>query len=302
MTTSQRVIHVIKYVMPYGLVHQIRRSYAVRKRRITALNIAAAPIEAAARQIPYSYSAAIEFHCAAGLPRGHVIGGSMPESALAFCTKTLDELIPRRDNRALIGLHVGNFLGVSLSHFVNYVRQRNERSVVVSIDPNLTHRGIESPQRHVVAILNYFGLQRNAIVCVGYSTNKTVSNDGMAFVDTNGNEYDPYTGFQIEQSCEDTLSNLCTIFPGRFDFAVVDGNHEGSYVRGEAALTRRLLKPEGVLILDDVSDAWTEIKAEYDGLQSHGWRAVAADGRVGVLQNRPRPGAETDILGSQMST
>jgi hypothetical protein len=31
--------------------------------------------------------------------------------------------------------------------------------------------------------------------------------------------------------------------------------------------------------------AWTEIKAEYDGLLSNGWRAVAADGRVGVLQS-----------------
>ncbi len=50
-------------------------------------------------------------------------------------------------------------------------------------------------------------------------------------------------------------------------------------------MARRLLKPEGILILDDVSDAWTEIKAEYDGLQSNGWRAVAADGRVGLLQS-----------------
>jgi Methyltransferase domain len=119
---------------------------------------------------------------------------------------------------------------------------------------------------------------------VGYSTNKTVSNDGIAFVDENGLEYDPYSGFQSEQSCEDTLSNLCTISQGKFDFAVVDGNHEGSHLRRETAMVRRLLRPEGILILDDVSDAWTEIKAEYDDLRSKGWRAVTADGRVGVLQ------------------
>ena len=146
------------------------------------------------------------------------------------------------------------------------------------------NQGIEYTQKHVIAILNHFGLQKNAIICVGYSTNKTVSNDGVAFTDQNGIEYDPYSGFQSEQSCENTLPNLCAISEGKFDFAVVDGNHEGSHLRRETAIVRRLLKPEGILILDDVSDAWTEIKAEYDNLRTKGWRAVAADGRVGVLQ------------------
>ncbi len=279
---SSQVVRAVKYVMPHGLVQQIFRAQAVRRRRLNALN--AVHASAGAEQIPYSYSAAIEFHCAKGLPRGHVVGGSMPESTLAFCSETLDRLIPSTDDRPLVGLHIGNFLGVSLSHFVNYVRQRNEKSVVVSVDPNLTHQGIEFTQKHVIAILNHFGLHRNAIVCVGYSTNKTVSNDGIAFVDENGIEYDPYSGFQNEQSCENTLSNLCAISPGKFDFAVVDGNHEGSHLRRETAMVRRLLRPEGILILDDVSDAWTEIKAEYDDLRSKGWRAVTADGRVGVLQ------------------
>jgi methyltransferase family protein len=280
---SSRVVQAVKYVMPHGLVQQIVRAQAVRRRRINAHNAAHASV--GAPQIPYSYSAAVEFHCARGLPRGHVMGGSMPESTLAFCSKTLDDLFPTSDERPIIGLHIGNFLGVSLSHFVNYVRQRNDKSVVVSIDPNLTHEGIEYTQKHVIAILNHFGLQRNAIICVGYSTNKTLSNDGIAFVDENGVEYDPYSGFQSEQSCEDTLSNLCAISQGIFDFAVVDGNHEGSHLRRETAMVRRLLRPEGILILDDVSDAWAEIKAEYDGLRSKGWRAVTADGRVGVLQS-----------------
>jgi hypothetical protein len=130
----------------------------------------------------------------------------------------------------------------------------------VSIDPNLTHQGIEYTQKHVIAILNYFGLQKNAIICVGYSINKTLSNEGITFFAENGVEYDPYSRFQTEQSCEDTLSNLCAFSHGRFDFAVVDGNHEGSHLRRETALLRRLLRPEGILILDDVSDAWAEIK------------------------------------------
>jgi hypothetical protein len=280
---SPKVVSAVKYVMPHGLVQQILRSQVVRRRLAAAHNDAHASV--ARQQVPYSYSAAIEFHSARGLPRGHLIGGSMPESTLAFCSKSLDDLIPTAGDKPLVGLHIGNFLGVSLSHFTNYVRQRNDKSVIVSIDPNLTHQGIEYPQKHAIAVLNHFGLQRNAIVCVGYSINKTLSNDGIAFVGQNGVEYDPYSGFQTEQSCEDTLSNLCAFSEGKFDFAVVDGNHEGSHLRREAALLRRLLRPGGILILDDVSEAWTEIKAEFDDLRSKGWRAVAADGRVGLLQS-----------------
>ena len=210
----------------------------------------------------------------------------MPESTLAFCSKTLDDLIPTADEKPLIGLHIGNFLGVSLSHFVNYVRQRNEKSVVVSIDPNLVHRGIDNPQKHVIALLNHFGLQRNAVICVGYSGNKSLSNDGVAFIGETGAEYDPFLAFDREQSCENAMTNLCAISQGRFEFAVLDGNHERSYLQRETATVRRLLKPEGVIILDDVSDSWADIKAEFDDLQSKGWCAVAADGRVGVLQNR----------------
>jgi hypothetical protein len=280
---GRKVIHAVKYVTPYGLVDRIVRAQAVRRSLINAQN--SAHELAATQRIPYSYNAAIEFHCARGLPRVHIVGGSMTDTTLAFCSKTLDELIPPTGDKPIIGLHVGNFLGVSLSHFVNYVRQRNENSIVVSIDPDLTHRGIEHPQRHVIAILNHFGLQGNAIISVGYSGKKSISNDGVAFRGDTGVEYDPYKRFESEQSCEDALSNLCAMSEERFDFAVVDGNHEGSYLQRETAVVRRLLRPGGVLILDDVSDAWAEIKAEFDDLRSKGWRAVAADGRVGVLQS-----------------
>jgi hypothetical protein len=53
---------------------------------------------------------------------------SIPESTLAFCSKTLDDLIPTTDDEPIVGVHVGNFLGAWLSHFVNYVRQRNEKN------------------------------------------------------------------------------------------------------------------------------------------------------------------------------
>jgi hypothetical protein len=73
---------VVKYVMPHGLVMQVLRSQAVRRRLTVAHNRTFASV--ARQQVPYSYSAAIEFHSAKGLPRGQLIGGSMPESTLAI--------------------------------------------------------------------------------------------------------------------------------------------------------------------------------------------------------------------------
>jgi Methyltransferase domain len=277
---NRTVFQAVKYFMPYGVVQQVIRSKASARRRLAAHK--AAQASATVDRVPYSYGAAIEFHCSRGLTRDHVVSGSMPEASLDYCCQSLNNLI--QTDKPLVGLHVGNFLGVSLSHFANYVRQRNDESVIISIDPNLTHRGIENTQNHVVAILNQFGLQRNTLICVGYSMNKSISNDGVAFVGEDGTEYDPYARHNGEQSCEKALSNLCLFSRGRFDFAVVDGNHEGKYVHREAELVRTLLKPEGVLILDDVSEAWEEIKEEYDNLRSEHWRAVGADGRVGLLQ------------------
>ena len=50
----------------------------------------------------------------------------MPGASLSFCSEALDNLFPTTDDRPLMGVHVGNFLGISLGHFVDYVRQRNE--------------------------------------------------------------------------------------------------------------------------------------------------------------------------------
>jgi Methyltransferase domain len=270
--------NVAKSVLPHGLVTAVIRSQAVRRRRIAAISSRPADTQ----RKPYAYSDSIEFLCARGLLRDHVIGGSIPEASLAFCSKHLDVFMPT--DRPILGLHVGNFLGVSLAYFVDYARRKHQNSIVVSIDPNLTHRGIESPQDHVVAVLNHFGLQQNAMICVGYSGGKSISNDGFALTDSSGIEYDPFASYVVEQSCENSLANLCEIWKGRFDFAVMDGNHDAAYLRSEIAIVRTLLAPGGVLVLDDVDDAWADIKEEFGKLGAMGWRAVGADGRVGILE------------------
>jgi Methyltransferase domain len=267
---------VAKSILPHGMVMAGRRSQALRRQQqMAALAGSSIPRE------PYSYPASIAYLCSRGLPRDHVVNGSIPETSLAFCSAHLDRMLPT--DRPLIGLHVGNFLGVSLAYFAHYAQRRHPDSVTFSIDPNLTHRGIESPQDHVIAVLNHFDLQRNAMICVGYSGGKSVSNDGSVFIGRDGAEYDPLTAFAAEQACEGSLANLRIIGEGRFDFAVMDGNHDAPYLRKETDLVRKLLRPVGVLILDDVDDTWAEIKAEFGRLGAAGWKAIGADGRVGVL-------------------
>ena len=80
---GRKVVYAVKYVMPHGLMQQLQRS---QRRRLVAAH--KAPPSGAAQRIPYSYNAAVEFHAARGLPRADITGGSMPESTLAFCSKT----------------------------------------------------------------------------------------------------------------------------------------------------------------------------------------------------------------------
>ena len=205
---SSPVARVIKNVMPHGLVMSIVRSQAVRRWRIKTQTSANLPVV----KTKYSYSAAVDFLSANDLPRDSVIAGSIPEASLEFCTKILDELLP--SGVPLIGLHIGNFVGISLSHFVDYARRKSEQSMIVSIDPNLICMGILDPQKHVIALLNYFGLQKNVMITVGYSGEKSISNDGYAFIDNKGEEYDPFAGYVKEQSCEFILASYCLISEG----------------------------------------------------------------------------------------
>jgi predicted O-methyltransferase YrrM len=234
------------------------------------------------RPAQFSYQAAIEFHTARGLAFHHVRDGSIPEASLQYCSKVFDEQAPTAG--PLIGLHVGNFVGVSLCHFLDYVKRQSPDSVIVSIDPNLSHRGIARPQEHAITLANYFGLQDNLVVCVGYSCEKSISNDGKSFADAAGKDYDPFAAFGEEVACEQQLLNLSRTSANQFDFAVLDGNHDGNYLGREVELIRKLLKPAGLLILDDVTGSWEDIKQKFVELQSKGWQPLGTDGRVGILR------------------
>jgi hypothetical protein len=181
--------------------------------------------------------------------------------------------------RPIRGLHVGNFVGVSLCQFTDFARRLDERSTIISIDPNLPHRGIRQPIDLVMRCLSRYGLQGNSLVLTGYSLEKCMGNDGFA-----GLGYDPEVEFSKECSAENQLLQLGELLPATFNFAFIDGNHDGSYLSREIAAIDRLLKPGGLLILDDVD--WTELGDVFRSIDSERFEYLGSDGRVGIVRKR----------------
>lgn len=231
---------------------------------------------------PYSYEAAIDYLVARGwVTEHHARMGSIPPASLARATEALSLHLPARAPRVL---HVGNFVGVSLSYLLDWAARRD--GLVVSIDPDLPHRGVEHPQRAVNDLLGHFGLTDHHLLVCGYSLTKNVSNDGVVFDD-----YDPAAAWAHERAPERALPNLA-VLGVRFDAAFIDGNHDPDYLRAEIARISELLVPGGLLILDDVDPAWERIRRLFDEVSGGDWPldAVAADGRIGILRRRQLSG------------
>jgi Methyltransferase domain len=228
---------------------------------------------------PYSYDAAIDHLVRRGwTTERHTRMGSIPVASLERAVEVLTRELPAVAPRLL---HVGNFLGVSLSYVLDWARGRD--GVVVSVDPNIPHRGVEEPQDAVCDLLAHFGLAENHLLMCGYSLGKSLSNDGVVFDD-----YDPASAWSAESAPENVLLTLRRL-GHRFDAAFIDGNHDPDYLRAEIAHITEMLVPGGLLVLDDVDAAWEQIRGVFDEVVISDWplEAVCADGRIGILR-RPR--------------
>ena len=196
----------------------------------------------------------------------------MPQISLDYARTFLPEDARR-------GLHVGNFVGVSLAYFIHAL---GSESVIVAVDPNIAHRGIANPASRVLALLEHFGLEKNCLLLTGYSLERSVANDGRDY----SGGFATTEAFAAEPSCSHVLPQLTRLTPATFDFVVMDGNHEGAYLRRELACIVTLLRPGGILVLDDVSSEWFEIERVYEEVGGELFEKLGTDGRVGVLRKR----------------
>ena len=233
----------------------------------------------------FDYSDALNFLTATGrgTPRD-IREGSIPEADLAFIARHMADL---KTDRPLKGLHIGNFVGVSLAYLTDTARNLHEQSVVLSIDPNIPHRGIDVPHDLVTGLMTRYGLAGNWVPVTGYTLDRTAVFD---ILNRRGGStrFSSYHGF----SATDVLNNLARL-GSRFDFALIDGNHNGAYLRREIDVLARLLRPGGDLWLDDVDENWEDVTAVFENLDAGRFRRVAHEGRVGVVKLMRRPDGES---------
>ncbi|MGE5208444.1 MAG: O-methyltransferase [Alphaproteobacteria bacterium] len=227
------------------------------------------------RSYEYSYDDALSFLDSLGIEPSQSRDGSMPCQSLEFMQSHFHRLDA---SRPIIGLHVGNFVGVSLAYLANALCRLHPGSRVISIDPNLTHRGIARTMETALALLNHFGLEDRVAILTGYSLEKNVSNQAEIFAG-----YDPVANWENERACTYQFDILNLLARGRFDLCLMDGNHDPDYLRRELDWVQQLLRPNGLLVLDDVSTAWPDIQSVFNTISPNRFKKLGEDGRIGLL-------------------
>lgn len=261
--------------MPYSVVQLRNRRFHERRWAEGQRMLAEWSAEVAARGArPFDHDAAIDFLVSErGLSEFQVREGSIPAHVLEFAREVLDEHLPR--GRPIVGLHVGNFVGVSLAFFSDLLRQVDAGSMMVSVDPNIRHRDIDDPQSHVWALLERFGLSPANIVVSGYSLEQTM-----------GGVPEAPTQLQAERRAENVLPNLAGLLPARVDLAVIDGNHDGEYLDRELRELRPALRPGAIVVVDDVELAWEGVLDTFERAAgpTSDFVEIARNARLGVLR------------------
>jgi len=213
----------------------------------------------------FDYESTVRLLVDRGLDEEVVRFNSILEPHLEFIRETMIERL--KPSRPALGLHVGNFVGISLAAFADALRSIEPESNVVAVDPNFDTPGLPNPQQHVIASLGLCGLLDSVLLITGYSFECT-EQPGVA------------------DSAVEVLPQLGRLGL-RFDTALVDGNHLGETVSRELQWLRPRLNKGGLVFLDDVTDAWHEIRDVFNSVSgdtSTGFTAVGHDGRIGVLQ------------------
>ncbi len=287
---------IIKYFLPYGLV-------VLRRKLINKSNPNGSQLEQIKRRnyrkeikqkeqkletlarfdnacIEDVYNNSIKHLLNRGLEENHVVEGSVPLSSLIEIDRLLVNI---SDKKFGLGLHIGNFLGLSLNCISYSMRKSyNSNYLMLSIDPDITHRNIQHPSKYCNELLYLNGLENASIVINGYSGEKNISNDGVEF-DSN---YNPFEYFNQEFASTDVIKNLCQILGKKVNLVFIDGHHDSTYVRKELLSIEPLLDVDALLIMDDVdSIAWEELNNLFIEIsQSNKYEKVIHNNRIGVLR------------------
>jgi hypothetical protein len=192
-----------------------------------------------------------------GVNEQQIREGSVPESSLVNLFSVLEN---RFKNLPLLNaLHIGNFVGISLTYIANSLKKLNANSVIVSVDPDIPHRGVNFPQQYVNYLLTAFGLQKMNIVLTGFTLEKNIGDDGGGIYFSNLNEEKHYLTDYIATYMLYKLLNLDL----NFNLSIIDGNHEQNYLEREIKLVNKLLSKNGILVLDDANENWEEVNSVY---------------------------------------
>ena len=214
-------------------------------------------------------------------PEDQIRKASIPEGSLEYLSNFFKDCFT--GNKPLVALHVGNFVGISLVWLASCLKRFHKDSLVVSIDPNISHLGVRYPLDVVTRIANYYSLQKNILFLVGYSLESNLRNDVGTL------QSDSHRNLKPDISFENVLKNLTLLSHGNYDLALMDGNHDASYLRREIDCLYDLLGERGLLVLDDVSDYWQQragLKDVYEEINKTRFVKEGTDGRVGVLRKK----------------
>ncbi|HWH93121.1 MAG TPA: class I SAM-dependent methyltransferase [Baekduia sp.] len=268
-TTRERARNAARLVTPIGVeLVLIARRNARRLKEIDASIVRDAPPPGT------RVEEAIRFLVASGLDEEMVRAGSIPEDNLDYVREVVADRLP--SDRPVRALHVGNFVGISLCYVSWLVRERDPDSVVVSVDPNITHRGVEQPQSHVLALLHHFGMLANNVIIPGYTLEQSAG-------ETVNDQFE--TDYLQGLACENVFASLARVTGKRFDLVLLDGSHEEDYLEREFAAVGPLIADDAIVVFDDVSDSWQGVARVFSrAVQDSHVVELGQDGRVGIVQ------------------
>jgi hypothetical protein len=257
----------VELATPWGirLRRLDRRAERSREAYEAGVTVVAPSVEA-------RYDEMVRFLRERGLDEEEVRWGSIPHSALAYIAERVPEYLPV--DRPIRALHIGNFVGVSLCFVSLLIRDKHPQSVVVSIDPNITHRRVENPQAHALALLHHYNLLEHSVIIPGYTLEWAIGDAAS----------------EAGLACEMVLSSLNRLGVRAFDLVLIDGNHDGSYLSRELELLRGLITEGSIVVFDDVGGDWPRVAEVFTrALETDQFESVGTDGRVGIVKVASRP-------------